>query len=338
MGLETDDTVRLRGPRRGERSWPARFLPWAGGAALVVVLATGAAWWSRHPATVQQAALPPAAIVAPPAPALAPPRFAPPLASEAEILADQPDHLAVYRFVLQPAVVVLQFPSLGAQALTLNRAAALLEKDGFARDRVLPWAELDARIVAAGGTPETFYYGHDYRAADLVRFLRLATDLDEQEQALQSLVQKLGWHEQGAAGALISLVRQSSAPDLDPTARATILRHELSHGVYFTDSAYAAYCQRFWSDVLTGEERAKFTAFLGREGYDTALSDLIVNETQAYLVHTLDKRFFNASEVGVSGARAAELRRIFVAGMPPGWLRDSTEQRLAPQLIPAKTP
>ena len=120
-------------------------------------------------------------------------------------------------------------------------------------------------------------------------------------------MQKLGWHEQGRGGALISLVRQSSAPDLDATARATILRHELSHGVYFTDPAYAAYCQRFWSDVLTGEEPAKFTAFLGREGYDTALSDLIINETQAYLVHTLDKRFFNASEVGVPEARVAEL-------------------------------
>jgi hypothetical protein len=336
MGIETDDTVRLRGPRRGERSWAARFLPWVGGAALVAVLATGAAWWSLRPVPpVQQARLPAPAIVAAPPPA--PPAFAPPLASEAEILADQPTQIAVYRFAPQPAVVVLQFPSLGEQALMLNRAAALIEKNGFPRDRVMPRAALDARIAAGGGTPDTFYYGHDYRAADLVRFLRLATDLDGQEQALQSLVQKLGWQEQGAAGALISLVRQSSAPDLDATARATILRHELSHGVYFTDPAYAAYCQRFWSDVLTSEERAKFTAFLGREGYDTTLSDLIVNETQAYLVHTPDKRFFNANEIDVSEARVAELRRIFVAGMPPGWLRDSTRQPLG-ELVPAKAP
>ncbi len=257
----------------------------------------------------------------PPAPA----PFAPPLASEAEILADQPDQLAVYRFALQPAVVVLQFPSLGEQADMLNRAAALLEKSGYPHDRVLPRAELDARIVAGGGTPETFYYGHDYRAADLVRFLRLATDLDGQEQALRGLVERLGWQEQGAVGALISLVRESSAPDLNSAGRATILRHELSHGVYFTDPAYAAYCQRFWSEVLSGEERARFAAFLAREGYDTAMSDLVVNETQAYLVHTRDKRFFNAAQVGMSEARLQELRRIFVEGMPPGWLRDSTK-------------
>ena len=187
MGSETDDTVRLRGPRRGARSWAARFLPWAGGVAVVAVLAIGAGWWSLRPAPpAQQATLPTPAIVAAPVPALPPPAFAPPLASEAEILADQPDQLAVYRFAPQPAVVVLQFPSLGEQALTLNRAAALLEKDGFPRDRVMPRAALDARIVAAGGNPETFYYGHDYRAADLIRFLRLATDLDRQEQALQA--------------------------------------------------------------------------------------------------------------------------------------------------------
>ena len=328
MEVETDDTVRLRVPR-GKRSRAARLLPWVAGASLIALLAAGGAWWSLRPAApVQTAALQapaesvekPALLAVPRPPTIDPP----PLAAEADILADRPNQLAIYRFVQQPAVVVLQFPTLGDQALMLNRVAALIEKSEFPRASVVPRATLNAQIAASGGTPDTFYYGHDYSAASLVRFFDLATNLNGQEQVLRGLVQKFGWGETGAVGALISLVRQSSAPDLDEAGRAAILRHELSHGVYFTDAAYAEYCRRFWRDVLTGEERSKFTEFLGREGYDTALSDLIVNETQAYLMHTPDRRFFSASAVGISPARVAELRQIFIVGMPPGWLRDST--------------
>ena len=69
-----------------------------------------------------------------------------------------------YRFEPRPEIFVLQFASLSEQASALNRAAALVEKAGYPHDRVLPWAELDSRIRAEGSTPETFYYGHDYRA------------------------------------------------------------------------------------------------------------------------------------------------------------------------------
>lgn len=357
MGVESDDTVRLRVPRRGDRR---RLVPWVAGAAVVVCAAAGGVWWSlpaaaptaeaSTPQPPQQQAEPqpppPIAVAAAQEPkpaygqlnttartqlAFAPPQppqpapYAPPLASEADILADKPDQLAIYRFVSQPSVVVLQFPSLAEQALTLNRVAALVEKSGYPRDQVLPRAELDARIVAGGATPDDFYYGHDYRSVDLVRFFTLAKDLNAQEQNLQLLIRKLGWEEKGVVGALVTLVRQSSTTaGLDASARAAILRHELSHGVYFTSPDYAAYTARFWRDTLTPEERAKFVAFLGREGYDMALSDLMMNEMQAYLMHTPDRRFFSPAEVGIAQQRVAELRQIFLVGMPPGWLRDIT--------------
>jgi hypothetical protein len=250
-------------------------------------------------------------------------------------LADAPDHLAIYRFAAYPAVVVLQFPTLAEQAKMLNRVAALLEKDGYPRDRVLTHEELDAKIRAGGGSPDTFYYGHDYRSADIVRFLSMAGQLNPAEQQLQALVQQFGWQEGGAIGALVSLVRAGAAPDLDDPARATILRHELSHGVYFTDPNYVSYSYHFWNDVLTAQERSMFTAFLRREGYDPALTDLIVNETQAYLIHTRDRRFFRPVEVGLTEARADELRRIFIAGMPRGWLRDATALT-GPQIVPVR--
>jgi hypothetical protein len=342
---ETDDTVRLKGPRSGGPSRLARAAPWAAGAALVAGLSVGGTWWLLRPPEATpplHEALAPAAPVQQafaPAPATspAPAPYAPKLASEAEILADQPDQLAVYRFAPQPAVIVLQFPSLGEQARMLNRVAALLEKQGYPRDRVLAHAELDRKIRDSGMTPETFYYGHDYRATDIAHFFSVATDLNGEEKQLEGMADKLGWHEHGAVGALISLVRQSSAPDLDPAARATILRHELSHGIYFTDPAYAEYCRRFWNEVLTDPERGLFAAYLEREGYDPALTDLLVNETQAYLIHTRDPRFFRPTDVGLTDVRAAELRRIFVAGMPPGWLRDATSDAPGP-VTPVRAP
>jgi len=354
VSSETDDTVRLNGPRLGERSRFARLWLYTAGAAAVACLAAGGAWWNLRPAPApQQIAAPaapsvqpvfaPAAVPsapvqqAPPAPAPAPP-YAPPLASEAAILADAPEQLAIYRFGPQPAVVVLQFPSLADQAGMLNRVAALLEKEGYPRDRVLAHDELDAKIRASGIAPETFYYGHDYRAEDIAHFFTIASELNPEERQLQDLVGKLGWRERGAIGALVSVVRQTPASDIDAASRATILRHELSHGVYFTDPAYAQYCVRFWNEVLTAQERALFTSYLQREGYDPALTDLIINETQAYLIHTRDPRFFRPVDVGLTQSRAEELRRLFIAGMPPGWLRDAAATPAPAQPIPVRVP
>jgi hypothetical protein len=104
-------------------------------------------------------------------------------------------------------------------------------------------------------------------------------------------------------------------------ARATILHHELSHGAYFTDPAYAAYARDFWLNVLTEAQRAGFRRFLGSEGYDETNEDLMLNEAQAYLVHTPDPRYFRPVYAGLSDAEAARLRRIFLAGMPVDWLK-----------------
>ena len=150
--------------------------------------------------------------------------------------------------------------------------------------------------------------------------------LNEAEKRLHELVVQAGLaRATGEPGALISLVRQVSDADLDPAARATILRHELSHGFYFTDPAYADFVHRFWNETMTAQDRAQFTAFLAKEGYDPALDDLIINETQAYLMYTPDPRFFNrARRSALPESRLEALRRLFLAEMPPGWLRDRT--------------
>jgi hypothetical protein len=249
-------------------------------------------------------------------------------------LADEPDLLAmptltvgVFPFGPAPEILVAVFPSLHMQALALNRVGAFIEKAGLPRDRVLDDAALAQAITAAGDNFDTFYFGHDYRAADLARFFATADAghiaLRPEEQALRGLLASRGMLTPLARGAFISVPPLSAKPDIDARERATILRHELSHGLYFTDNAYAAYSASFWTS-LTADQQARFRSFLGSEGYDTANEDLMRNETQAYLVHTADARFFNPASAGIDAPSLARLRARFVAGMPPNWLRART--------------
>ena len=342
------DTVRLPPKKRAQ---PAR---WRAGA--IVLVAAGAAGGLAalvetlpQPAATVAAPKPVVAAVAPPAApgvvrtdqprlvsdAVPAARPAPdPVATEAEILASAPATLQVRRFALQPEIVVVQFASLADQARMLNRVAAFVERAGFPRDRVLTGADLADRLRARGEQADTLYYGHDYRAGDVLRFLDAAAAAGEafspDEQRLSALVRSWGWRE-GSPGALISLVRETPSAGLDLAARATILRHELSHGMYFVNAAYAGYVRAFWASTLTPAERARFRSFLASEGYDTAIDDLMMNEMQAYLMHTADARFFKASAIGIAEPRLELLRGLFLTGMPASWLRDCTS-------VPPRTP
>ncbi len=309
---DSDATIRRRpGKPPARKRWRAGLL----GVAVLLLLAGGAAWWgpawlSRHAPSGVPASRPVGE-----------------LADEATILAARPAKLTIFRFASNPRVLVLDFPDLAAQGRMLNRVAALVEKAGLPRDRVLNDTELAAAIAASGATPATYYYGHDYRAADVLRFFALADKdriaLNADEQRLRALARAAGWNTADPVGALISLPSGAAGnPDLDASARATILRHELSHGEYFTNPAYAAYVRGFWIDQMDASDRALFRRMLAAEDYDQGNEDLMINEMQAHLMHTADPRFFNAAALGMSQTRLDDLRARFVAGMPVGWLRD----------------
>ncbi len=336
-----DDTVRLppaaaaaegvgagggaQAPRPAARPWRAGYL--AGGA-LILLLAAGAVVVLRQgpeperPAPVVQA--PPAA---PSVPAIPPALAALPLAEEATILDHRSERLAVFRLAPNPAVLVLDFPSLAEQGRMLNRLAALIEKAGLPRDRVLDDAALEAAIRDGGATAETFYYGHNYRAADLFRFFALAdrdgVRLNAEEERLRALLRDIGWLRADAPGALVSVPHAGVEPWLDQRARAAMLRHELSHGEFFTNPAYAAVVWRFWREMLTEPERQRFRAMLAEASYDPAQEEVMANEAHAFLLHTPDERFFNPGSLGFTAERVAALRAAFIAGIPPGWLRDA---------------
>jgi hypothetical protein len=315
--FDADQTIRFTRPTSRPKS---RLLVPA--LALTALLAAGCVTWVllRPPTQI--------GFAVPPAPqALA--GLDAPLADEATILAAHAADLLVFRFRDAPSVLVLSFPSLNQQGEMLDRIAAFVEKAGLPRDRVLTDAELDAAIRQSGDTRETYYYGHDYRADDLVRFFaaadRYGVALHPEERRLRVLLDRAGMLAPKAGGALITLPPEVESELIDATSRATILRHELSHGLYFTDPVYAAYARNFWRTVLNDTQRGGFRRFLASEGYDTANEDLMLNETQAFLVHTEDKRYFLPDHAGLSETEAALLRQRFVRDMPEGWLKTAAQ-------------
>ncbi|GLR65646.1 hypothetical protein GCM10010909_03240 [Acidocella aquatica] len=241
--------------------------------------------------------------------------------TEAQIDATQPCHIQVSYFAPDHAIVVIDFPSLLTQGLALDRVAALTEKAGLPRDRLLDDTALRTAIASHGDTVESYYYGHDYPAADLAEFFQLAAQenirLNPQERWLKTLLTQLGWLKPGANGAIITLPAAGGA--VTPEMRAVILHHEISHGAFYTNPAYRQYAVSFWYS-LTAADRDAFTSFLGRQGYDTNNTMLMLNETQAYLIFTRDPRFFNADAVGMTQAEIGQLRAGYIAGMPNFWL------------------
>jgi hypothetical protein len=318
--------------------------------ALGVLLLASAFGWALYVRPSLRNIAPPAPVAQPsphaPAPAsLAPVQPTPPPTSEPEtpprqahaeplradvagILGARGASAQVFRFQLAPQILVISFASLLEQGDTLNRVGAFIEKAGLPRDRVLDNAQLAAAIHDSGDTPESYYYGHDYSAADLARFFQTAARdgivLRPEELWVKKLLEELGLLTPGAVGALISIPPESSDPPIDAAARATILQHELSHGLYFTDEDYARFARGFWQNTLSDAQRASFRRFLSGQGYDSTNEDLMLNETQAYLIHTPDVRYFRPALVGMSEAEATRLRAVFGRGMPDAWLTEKT--------------
>ena len=267
----------------------------------------------------QQALLPPQ----PPAPHIADARLA-------EIDGLRHSGTAIYRLIENPRILLIDFPTLAEQGRAMNCLAALIEKSGTPHDRVLSPEEMAVAVP----NPETYHFAHDYAATSLARFFSLAEaetqPLNAQERDLLALL--VGAHviERAASGyvaakpemAVVTLVQPESvgAPageTVDAALRDTMLHHEVSHGEFFTNPAYRTHCERFWRERLTDAERTVFRKFLSGYGYDPADETLMINEMQAYLMHTPDPRAFSAALLHVTPEKLAELRRRFMDPQPP---------------------
>ncbi len=94
---------------------------------------------------------------------------------------------------------------------------------------------------------------------------------------LRQRVAAWGW-QPGINAALIALTQNDPAAGWDRAARATILRHAALARPYFTLEADRDDSKQFWQTTLSDSERGRFRTFLKGEGYDVALTDLVINE------------------------------------------------------------
>jgi hypothetical protein len=308
-----------------------------GGLLLLLAAASGILFWSwlggedrapvaPPPGRVATAPPPPPVVATPPAPAVAPVLppvrpvvVEPPLLAEAEVGALLPISPIMVRLRENPRVFVLLFPTLEEQGAAMNRMAALIEKTGLPRDRLLDDAELARAIQRNGDTAGTWYLGHDYNGTDLARFFALAERdavglTDGERWVRERFLDARALVPAGEEVALIS----TANPDhrMDAAMRAAILRHEIGHGHFFTRPEFAAHILQVWRERFSERDRQAFRDFLAREGYDAGNETLMANEAMAYLLFTPDARFFAPHHVGMTEPDIARLREMLRDGMP----------------------
>jgi len=304
MSETPDDTIRLRTTVSQRR----RALPAVIGSVLAVAIGT-AGWLVLSPHS--------------PPPVLQPglqPAPAPEVASEDELLDRWVATTTLFQLRENPRVFVLLFPTLDVQGQALNRIAALVEKAGLPRDRLLDDAALQAAMQAAGDTPGTWYLGHDYAGQDIKRFFDLAArdsvPLNAAEQAIMAdFARARALVDPTEEIALISVANPE--PRADAALRRAILRHEVGHGHFFTRPDISRHVMAVWRDRFREPARESMRRFLGREGYDTTNERLLANEAMAYLMFTPDRKLFSGHQIGLPEVEVDQLRLLMRDGFPP---------------------
>jgi hypothetical protein len=286
----------------------------------------------------------------------------PPKQSSFEAIANNRQGSRVlYQLAENPRVHVLDYENLHVQGRAFNRIAALIEWHEAPKERILDDQALDTMIARTSENPDTLFFGHDYRAADLARFFTLARRsgvlLNEEEQALLALLLDQGFLRADPDGFVIIppekvLIAISRLQDDDPKTpqnesvtmpmRKIILSHELGHGEFFTNPDYARYCEDFWRNTLSASQREAFTRFLSSvQHYDAQNESLLINEFQAYLAYSgMDGHFFGYDVVaGITPGEMARLREQFIARSPANFRphseslqAESTPKYRAPRL------
>ncbi|HEV3425606.1 MAG TPA: hypothetical protein VG105_17860 [Paraburkholderia sp.] len=304
----------------------------------------GHAWLTTGSLVLARLAVVVGALVAPvvaqvPQP-LQPSQPSPPSSSRQEVLADDIDprpialaqleaslpagaSLRLYTITDHPGLYVMHAPSLAAQGAMFSRVVALLERRDMPRDRVVTMAEIAAHARRFGTDPAGLTAGNNFSTAQLAHFFEMARQqhvvLTKGEHVLQVILVRWGlideasgaWKALSARDFLITIPGLGPAPGgetIDAPVRAAILSHELGHWRYFSDSAYAHACRAFWWQQLSFEERAELTRQLADMGYDPS-DRIVIDETQAYLLHTPAPYMPLASTTGAYGIDVQGVRK-----------------------------
>ena len=254
------------------------------------------------------------------------------VADYSTILNNQSDTVSMFEYGGRSLILIVDFPDLAEQGQMFNRVVALIERIGAPRSRVMNNEELAQFIRSVGKSESTFAYGNDFLVSELVVFFNLAdmggVQLNAQEIALRKkltdyrlIVERNGFYQAFKPQAVILSIPQestgkTSGPNVTILARKTILMHEISHAEYYTNPLYANYCRYFWRNVMTEDQRSAFRKFLSRSSYNPDNEEMMINESQAYLLYTPDPGAFNAQLVGIKEKELEALRIRFFSGFP----------------------
>jgi hypothetical protein len=253
-------------------------------------------------------------------------------ADYSSVLNSQSEKASLFEYGGRSLILIIDFPDLVEQGKMFNRVVALIERIGAPRSRVMNNEELAQFIRSVGKSESTFAYGNDFLVSELVVFFNLADmggiQLNAQEIALRKklidyrlMVERTGFYQAVKPQAVILSIPQEttgklSGPQVSSLARKTILMHEISHAEYYTNPLYANYCRHFWRNVMTENQRSAFRKFLSSSSYNPDNEEMMVNETQAYLLYTPDPRAFNARLVGLKDKEIESLRTRFFSEFP----------------------
>ncbi len=208
--------------------------------------------------------------------------------------------LALFAIADRPGLYVLHAPSLGEQGAMFSRVVALFERRDMPHDHIVTMAAIAAHARRFGADPAGLTAGNNFSSVELAHFFDVARqqrlELTAGERTLQRVVVQSGliaerdggWQARSTHDFLITIPGLGPAPGgetIDVPVRAAILSHELGHWQYFSNDAYAHACRTFWWHELSYGERAELTRQLEGMGYDPS-DRIVIDETQAYLLHT----------------------------------------------------
>lgn len=254
--------------------------------------------------------------------------------ARAQLAAARSAKAVAYRLAEDDRVIVLDLPDLKVQGQRFVRIVLFVERGGAPHDRVLTLAQARAWLAARHEHFAALTVGNNIRAAEFARFFNTARfqgePLTVDERRLLEDLKAWGVLREGEEGVTVAMPERIvvSAPQpsevsgcsgcaVSAAHRAVILEHELAHARFFTDTVYRDHATWFWHNQMPEALRDKFLAFLAQRGYDTGNTELVVNEMQAFLMHTPDRAMFSAAAVGLADDELEHLRRRFAEGAGP---------------------
>ena len=251
-----------------------------------------------------------------------------------QVLDSRTGELTVWQMAENPSIYIFDFPGLTYQGRSFNRITQFTEQQTTEPyPKVLSNQELARYVEAARRTQADFAFGHDVLISELVQFFNFAlrdkVELNPEEIVIREFLMEQGlvrfwrgFYQAMKPGVVVLAIpqtqdRKATEPMVSPGARYAILLHELAHGEYYANPHYAKFCQRFWYETMTENQRELFKRFLANFNYAVNNEELLINEMQAYLMFTPDPKSFSARKLGVSDAELQSLRETFRRGSPP---------------------